>query len=123
MLNCTRQEIHSTERLSSSLLPDILIRLIIGTDTGMSPKKIIFVTNSTLSLNMNFRMIGLTVCILLVSGVLPGQPKSHIVHYGLQDGLPQRSVMNILQDSKGRMWFATWGDCVILTGILLLLIK
>lgn len=89
----------------------------------MSPKKIIFVTNSTLSLNMNFRMIGLTVCILLVSGVLSGQPKSHIVHYGLQDGLPQRSVMNILQDSKGRMWFATWGDCVILTGILLLLIK
>lgn len=38
-----------------------------------------------------------------------GQPKSHIVHYGLSDGLPQKTVMSILQDKKGFMWFATWG--------------
>lgn len=37
-----------------------------------------------------------------------GQPKCHIEHYDLIDGLPQRTVMSILQDSKGFMWFSTW---------------
>jgi len=34
--------------------------------------------------------------------------KYHIEHYGLSDGLPQRSIMNIIQDKRGFMWFATW---------------
>ncbi|MDR0542842.1 MAG: response regulator [Dysgonamonadaceae bacterium] len=29
-------------------------------------------------------------------------------HYSTEDGLPQSTVMDILQDRKGFMWFATW---------------
>lgn len=36
------------------------------------------------------------------------QLKSYIQHYGAEDGLPQNTVMNILQDRKGIMWFSTW---------------
>lgn len=49
------------------------------------------------------------VLIILLSPQAWSQPKAHIVHYGLSDGLPQRTVMDILQDQKGFMWFATWG--------------
>jgi len=38
----------------------------------------------------------------------PGQIKCYVEHYDLNDGLPQRSVMSIMQDSKGFMWFGTW---------------
>ncbi len=37
-----------------------------------------------------------------------GQPKSHIKHYGLTEGLSQRTIMNIIQDKKGFIWLATW---------------
>jgi len=36
------------------------------------------------------------------------QPKSHIDHYNLEEGLPQRSIMDIMQDRKGFIWLATW---------------
>ncbi|MDL2282302.1 hypothetical protein LJC44_04220, partial [Parabacteroides sp. OttesenSCG-928-G06] len=29
-------------------------------------------------------------------------------HYSSEEGLSQNSVMKILEDSKGFMWFATW---------------
>lgn len=35
-------------------------------------------------------------------------PKIYIKHYGAEDGLPQNTVMDILQDQKGVMWFSTW---------------
>ena len=41
-----------------------------------------------------------------------GQLRCHIEHYGIEDGLPQHTIMSILQDHKGLMWFATWnGIC------------
>lgn len=36
------------------------------------------------------------------------QPKCFFEHYGAEDGLPQHTVMDILQDQKGFMWFSTW---------------
>ena len=39
---------------------------------------------------------------------LLSQPKSYIEHYGAEDGLPQHTVMDMLQDQKGFMWFSTW---------------
>lgn len=34
------------------------------------------------------------------------------VHYDTEDGLPQKTVMNIIQDQKGFIWFSTWdGIC------------
>jgi len=41
-----------------------------------------------------------------------GQLNCRFEHYGLIDGLPQRTVMSIVQDKKGFMWFSTWdGIC------------
>jgi signal transduction histidine kinase/DNA-binding response OmpR family regulator/ligand-binding sensor domain-containing protein len=37
------------------------------------------------------------------------QPLSgYFEHYSTEDGLPQYTIMDILQDRKGFMWFATW---------------
>ena len=35
-------------------------------------------------------------------------PNCQVEHYGLANGLSQRSVMGIIQDKKGFMWFSTW---------------
>ena len=37
-----------------------------------------------------------------------GQPVCNFEHYSLENGLPQNTVMDILQDAKGFMWFSTW---------------
>lgn len=37
------------------------------------------------------------------------QPKAYFEHYGAEDGLPQHTITDILQDRKGFMWFSTWG--------------
>lgn len=37
-----------------------------------------------------------------------GQESSFFTHYSSEDGLSQNTVMSILQDRKGAMWFATW---------------
>jgi len=48
--------------------------------------------------------------LLLVSFVLPifSQPKCYFEHYGTDDGLPQHTIMDILQDRKGFIWVSTW---------------
>lgn len=37
-----------------------------------------------------------------------GQTHCHFTHYSSGDGLSQNTVMSILQDRKGNMWFSTW---------------
>ncbi len=39
---------------------------------------------------------------------LPAQSPCYFEHYSAVNGLPQHTVMDILQDKKGFMWFATW---------------
>lgn len=52
---------------------------------------------------------GLLILIfLIICFRLNAQPKGHFVHYGSENGLPQHTVMNIMQDHKGFMWFSTW---------------
>lgn len=36
------------------------------------------------------------------------QQKCFFEHYGPEDGLPQHTIMSIVQDRKGFMWFSTW---------------
>lgn len=43
-----------------------------------------------------------------ISYALVGQPKCFFQHYGAEDGLPQHTIMSIMQDRKGYMWFSTW---------------
>lgn len=46
--------------------------------------------------------------LLFINGYLLAQPKCFFEHYGAEDGLPQHTIMGILQDQKGFMWFSTW---------------
>lgn len=39
---------------------------------------------------------------------LSAQPKCYFEHYGTDNGLPQNSIMNIIQDRKGFIWMSTW---------------
>jgi signal transduction histidine kinase/DNA-binding response OmpR family regulator/ligand-binding sensor domain-containing protein len=39
---------------------------------------------------------------------IDAQPNCIFTHYSSEDGLSQNTVMSILQDHKGNMWFSTW---------------
>lgn len=45
---------------------------------------------------------------LLCALAVKSQPDVFFTHYSSEDGLSQNTVMNILQDKKGNMWFSTW---------------
>lgn len=45
---------------------------------------------------------------LLTVGTLQAQQNCFFTHYSTEDGLSQNTVMNILQDHKGNLWFSTW---------------
>ncbi len=46
--------------------------------------------------------------ILLFSTVVKGQHDCIFTHYSSENGLSQNTIMSILQDHKGNMWFSTW---------------
>ena len=47
---------------------------------------------------------------LLFSSIdtLLAQPKAYFEHYGAENGLPQHTITDMLQDRNGFMWFSTW---------------
>jgi len=49
-----------------------------------------------------------TILFLFATLNISAQPKCYFEHYGPENGLPQHSVMDMLQDKKGFMWFSTW---------------
>ena len=54
---------------------------------------------------------GLLLCLLFISLfqlVHSSETLSHFQHFSTKDGLPQYTIMDMLQDKKGFMWFATW---------------
>ena len=52
-----------------------------------------------------YLVIGLLFVFAIPSGA---QPECVFTHYSSEEGLSQNTVMSILQDRKGNMWFATW---------------
>ena len=58
----------------------------------------------TMRLNHLFHLI---LSITFSLSVFP-QQKCFFEHYGAEDGLPQHTIMDILQDKKDFMWFSTW---------------
>lgn len=40
--------------------------------------------------------------------LLQAEPVCHFRHFSTDDGLPQYTIMDILQDKNGFMWFGTW---------------
>lgn len=49
-----------------------------------------------------------SVVALLCTIHLYAQSNCFFTHYSLEDGLSQSTIMSILQDKKGNMWFSTW---------------
>ncbi|MDO4162945.1 MAG: two-component regulator propeller domain-containing protein [Bacteroides sp.] len=49
-----------------------------------------------------------TITLWIWSVPIQGQPDCLFTHYSSEDGLSQNTIMNILQDRKGNMWFSTW---------------
>lgn len=50
----------------------------------------------------------LTILFLFSFLCAAGQPKCVFTHYSPKDGLSQNSIMNIVQDRNGVLWFSTW---------------
>lgn len=51
----------------------------------------------------------LLIClVLLIPTILLAQPSCQIRHFSIYNGLTQRTVSDIVQDSKGFIWFSTW---------------
>ncbi len=51
----------------------------------------------------------LLIClVLLIPTMLLAQPICQIRHFSIYNGLAQRTVSDIVQDSKGFIWFSTW---------------
>lgn len=57
---------------------------------------------------MDIKRFFLIITVLTISQALFGQPKSYFTHYGTEDGLPQNTVMDIIQDKKDFIWLSTW---------------
>lgn len=54
------------------------------------------------------RRILYLITFLLLAGQSGAQQHCFFTHYSSEDGLSQNTVMSILQDHKGNLWFATW---------------
>ena len=48
------------------------------------------------------------IIFFIILQIINAQPSCHFEHYSIEDGLPQYTIMDMLQDNKGFMWFATW---------------
>jgi ligand-binding sensor domain-containing protein len=50
------------------------------------------------------------ISLFMLTGALLTSAHEHYVvqHYSIKDGLSQNTVMSILQDKQGFMWFGTW---------------
>lgn len=57
---------------------------------------------------MHYKIITVSLALFFISLLMHSQPKCFFEHYGSEEGLPQHTVMSILQDKKGFMWFSTW---------------
>ena len=55
---------------------------------------------------------GLLLCMFWLGGSMVGFSSTtehyFVKHYSVEDGLSQKTVMSILQDRQGYMWFGTW---------------
>lgn len=56
---------------------------------------------------MKIKFICLFLAILNIIHV-QAQQECVLTHYSSEDGLSENTVMDILQDDKGNMWFSTW---------------
>ena len=58
------------------------------------------------------------ILLLAIAFSTYAQQHCFFTHYSTEDGLSQNTVMNILQDHKDNLWFATWDGINVSTVIL-----
>ena len=58
-------------------------------------------------MNRHTHLLCLSLLIVLPL-FLFAQPKCFFQHYGTENGLPQNTIMSIIQDKKGYIWVSTW---------------
>lgn len=56
----------------------------------------------------NYKIIFLLLLCFISIIKTKAELASYFEHYSTDDGLPQYTIMDIIQDHKGFMWFATW---------------
>jgi ligand-binding sensor domain-containing protein len=61
-----------------------------------------------LSMRTKYRISILAIILSTIALKLMSQPACRFEHYSTADGLPQYTIMDMLQDQKGFMWFGTW---------------
>ena len=63
-----------------------------------------------IKISKNSIMKNFSIFILLLLQIVNvySQTDCVITHYSSEDGLSENTVMDILQDKKGNMWFSTW---------------
>lgn len=57
---------------------------------------------------LNNTTTSLISILLFIVTIAHAQPVCQIQHYSIYNGLPQRTVVNIVQDNKDFIWFSTW---------------
>lgn len=50
----------------------------------------------------------ITLLLFFSFGTIQAQPNCTITHYSSEDGLSQNSIMSMVQDQDGFLWFSTW---------------
>ena len=56
--------------------------------------------------NLLYTLVGCLFCLWTLP--VSGYSDCLFTHYSSEDGLSQNTIMSILQDKKGNMWFSTW---------------
>lgn len=56
--------------------------------------------------NLLYAVVGCMLCLWALP--VSGHSDCLFTHYSSEDGLSQNTIMSILQDKKGNMWFSTW---------------
>lgn len=69
---------------------------------------LIFYLYATEQHNMMKKTLNLVISLLAIVLTTHAQQHCFFTHYSTEDGLSQNTVMNILQDHKDNLWFATW---------------
>lgn len=56
--------------------------------------------------NLLYTVVGCLLCLWALP--VSGHSDCLFTHYSSEDGLSQNTIMSVLQDKKGNMWFSTW---------------
>lgn len=69
-----------------------------------------------MAVESNMKRLILTLFLVCLVRLAGAQDNNFFTHYSTEDGLSQNTVMGILQDRRGAMWFSTWDGLNMFNG-------